>query len=300
MSIPFHCPQCNAFTEVDEQFAGQTGACATCGKTITIPTGSTIEKKTATRKRPQLPVPLLVTMALVGVIALGLFLLGALLAAYFVPSVVTVAQGPAGDCRDNMRLIASAMLAYEEDHGTLPPAFVADENGEPMHSWRVLLLPYLGLQGLYDEYRFDEPWDSEHNKKLVTRMPTAYSCPSDSGFEFGETNYAVITGKGMLFDGASKPSTRSVADGAANTVLLVEVSESQIPWTCPQDVSAARISWNINRDPKGIGSHHPAGSHVAMADGKVYRYAEILPAEQLRAMATVAGGERVDPASWAE
>ena len=299
MSIPFHCPECNAFTEVDEQFAGQSGACATCGKTITIPLTSAIDTA-VTRRRTQLPIALLVTMALVGVIALSLFLFGGLLAAYFVPSVVTVAQGPVDDCHDNLRLIATAMLAYEEDHGTLPPAFMADENGKPMHSWRVLLLPYLGLQGLYDEYRFDEAWDSEHNKKLVTRMPLVYSCPSDSGFEFGETNYAVITGQGMLFDGTSKPATGNIADGAANTVLLVEVSESQIPWTCPQDVSAAGISWNINRDRKGIGSHHPTGVHVAMADGNVYRYTGILPAEQLRGMATVAGGEPVEPANWAE
>ena len=30
-----------------------------------------------------------------------------------------------------------------------PPAFIPDKNGKPMHSWRVLILPYLEGQGLY-------------------------------------------------------------------------------------------------------------------------------------------------------
>ena len=300
MTIPFHCPRCNAFTEVDDQYAGQTGPCATCGKRITVPTLSAAKaNETRQQKRP-LPIPLLITLAVGAALTLVLFLFGGLLAAFFVPTLIPNASGPADVCSNNMRQIAAAMLAYQEDQGTLPPAVVVDDTGKPLHSWRVLLLPYLGKDSLYKEFRLDEPWNSEHNRKLVVRMPAVFSCPSSSGLEFGETSYMVIEGEGMLFDHDKRSSTDKILDRPQNTILLVEVLDAQVTWTSPQDIVAERISWNINRDTKGIGSLHKTGTNVATADGKIYRYTRLLPAEQLRALATSDGGEPVDPSGWAE
>ena len=36
-----------------------------------------------------------------------------------------------------------------------------------MHSWRVLLLPYLDRSDLYKAYDFTEPWDGPNNRKLL-------------------------------------------------------------------------------------------------------------------------------------
>jgi hypothetical protein len=76
--------------------------------------------------------------------------------------------------------IALAMLIYERDHGTLPPAYSVDEAGRPLHSWRVLLLPYLGHQTLQDKIRLDEPWDSPNNLPLLAEMPDVYSSVGDA------------------------------------------------------------------------------------------------------------------------
>jgi hypothetical protein len=38
-----------------------------------------------------------------------------------------------------------------------PPPHAVDANGQPLLSWRVLLLPYLDHQELYDEFRLNEP-----------------------------------------------------------------------------------------------------------------------------------------------
>jgi hypothetical protein len=43
----------------------------------------------------------------------------------------------------------------------------------------VLILPQLGRDDLYGEYRFDEPWNGPNNKALVARMPDVYACPSN-------------------------------------------------------------------------------------------------------------------------
>ena len=59
--------------------------------------------------------------------------------------IPTSPRGPSyrNACRNNLKQLALAMHMYHEQHGSFPPAYVADENGTPMHSWRVLLLPYL-------------------------------------------------------------------------------------------------------------------------------------------------------------
>ena len=301
MPIPFHCPHCGAFTEVDENYTGQTGPCATCGKTITIPEPPQPSGKSRTNEKSAGPKKLLIVLALVGSVCLALLLLGGLIATYFVPTVATLGKTSSETCCENLRQIAAAMLAYHDEHGSFPPAYLADDNGRPQHSWRVLLLPYLNQQALYDEYQLDEPWDSEHNKALIKRIPAVYACPDDPEAEFGETSYVVISGTGMLFDKDQAHAIDEITDGTANTLLVVEVTSSAISWTEPRDLDAKEVSWNINRDRGGIGSAHDEGGvNVATADGLVHQFAEFLPVDQLRAMATIDGGEPVQPTDWSD
>src|SRR6266704_588138 len=62
-------------------------------------------------------------------------------------------------CLNNIRNIALALHNYASLNGSLPPAYIADANGRPMHSWRVLILPYVDRSDIYAAYRFDEPWN---------------------------------------------------------------------------------------------------------------------------------------------
>jgi hypothetical protein len=81
-------------------------------------------------------------------------------------------------CKNNMKAIALAMHNYHDTYGSFPPAYIPDENGKPMHSWRVLILPMLDQQFLYSQYDFDQPWDSPANRSVMDRMPAIYGCPS--------------------------------------------------------------------------------------------------------------------------
>ena len=69
------------------------------------------------------------------------------------------------------------MHNYHLAHGHFPPAYNKSPDGKPLLSWRVHILPYLEQKSLYDEFHKDEPWDSEHNKALITRMPAVYYLP---------------------------------------------------------------------------------------------------------------------------
>jgi hypothetical protein len=63
-------------------------------------------------------------------------------------------------CEARLRQIGLALQNYHDQHGSFPPAYTLGPDNKPWHSWRVLILPQLGEQKLYQEYRFDEPWDS--------------------------------------------------------------------------------------------------------------------------------------------
>jgi hypothetical protein len=96
----------------------------------------------------------------------------AVLIAFLLPAVRS-ARGAAyrSHCSSNLKQIALALHNYHDTFGAFPPAYVADESGKPMHSWRVLILPFLESSPLYDKYRFDEPWDGPNNRQLLKHMP---------------------------------------------------------------------------------------------------------------------------------
>ena len=71
----------------------------------------------------------------------------------------------------SLKKIGLAIQHYHHVRDTFPPAWLADENGNPRHSWRVLILPHLGYRDLYDRYDFGQPWNSEANKKFVDLIP---------------------------------------------------------------------------------------------------------------------------------
>src|SRR5258708_1555931 len=100
-------------------------------------------------------------------------------------------------CGGQLRQIMLAMHKYEEANGAFPLQAIAAE-GKPLLSWRVALLPYLGEKELYDQFRLNESWDSEHNRKLLAKMPKIYkSAGKQPEVEYG-TYFQVFVGKKCL------------------------------------------------------------------------------------------------------
>jgi len=203
-------------------------------------------------------------------------------------------------CARNLRCIAAALMSYEAQHGCFPPAFLADARGRPRHSWRVLILPHLGAQQIYDQYRFDEPWDGPHNRQLTALMPDVFRCPS-SDLKSLSTNYVAVVGPNTIWPGARSTRLADVPDGVNSTLLLVETTE-EIPWMEPRDLELGKFPPQINPPGGGgIASHHPppsrfprrepAGAWVAFADGRVRFLPNDVPAEILAALLTKSGHE---------
>lgn len=102
-------------------------------------------------------------------------------AAVFWPMFQSLRESPRREqCSRNLAAISRALQQYHDTHKVFPPAYVLDANGGRGHSWRVLILRELGYESLYARYRFDEPWDGQHNRELIGEMPHEYGCPSNA------------------------------------------------------------------------------------------------------------------------
>lgn len=137
-------------------------------------------------------------------------------------------------CKENLHKLGIAMHAYHDRYGSFPPALVKGTDGKPAHSWRVLLLPFLGRQDLYDAYHFDEPWNSPNNLRLAEPMPDVFACPSGAGQ--GKTSYVAVVGSQTAWPGDRAIKIADITDGTSNTILLIEIANSDIGWTEPRDV----------------------------------------------------------------
>lgn len=166
-----------------------------------------------------------------------------------------------------LRAIGLAMHNYHDTYGRFPPVANVDETGRPLLSWRVHLLPFLGQQQLYDQFRLDEPWGSPHNRPLVDRMPAIYDSPGREEREPGTTTYVAVVGENLLFDGTGSGVRMSeVTDGLSFTVMLADANDDHaVIWSKPADVPY---------NPETIrsvmlGRHGTDGADgmVAMADG---------------------------------
>jgi prepilin-type processing-associated H-X9-DG protein len=177
-------------------------------------------------------------------------------------------------CRENLKRIALALHDYESRNGSLPPACQKGKDGRPMVSWRVLILPFLARQDLYDAYHFDESWDSPSNSQLIAQMPEVFRCPAAPRDPPGRTSYVAVVGSQTMWPGDRGVTLEemSAADGVANTVCLIEIDKSDIAWTEPRDLLFRDL---IPPAEDVIGqrfsSPHKDAVTVVFADGSVRR-----------------------------
>jgi hypothetical protein len=245
-------------------------------------------------------------------------LLLGILAAMLYPAVQQAREAARrSSCNCNLKQLGLALHNYHDANGCFPPAWIADSQARPMHSWRVLILPYIGQTALYNQYNFAEPWDGPSNVKLLSEIPPVYKCPShvsrspsvaDLFGPFGPvacstgatvssaarrkcTNYAAVLGRHCAFRGEDPVSIEDITDGTSNTLMIGEVTDADILWTKPEDI-------DVSEHPKigdrmGFSSDHAGGAQFATAAGSVRFIFESIPQKTIDALYTRDSGEGI-------
>lgn len=231
--------------------------------------------------------------------------IGAVLLALSLPAVNGGDSPTLSKCRNNLKAIAFALHKYHEAYGSFPPATVRDSIGRPMHSWRILILPFFedsrsyehidvkAIKNLYARYRFDEPWNSLSNQAIANAPMPVYACPGDNDTSrAGFTNYLAVVGPGTIW--ADPTRIEQIRDGTSHTILVVESNVPSIPWTQPTDLAANEMSSQDNSAIDMLSSAHPGGTNIAFADASVQFLSHgDTTGASLNAMLTMAGNDGI-------
>jgi hypothetical protein len=185
----------------------------------------------------------------------------------------------------NLKMLGLAMHNYLSEYGQFPPAAVYSNDGKPLLSWRVLLLPYLDERDLYTKFKLDEPWDGPTNKKLLEKMPAIFSPTPGKPKDSYDTVYQVFTGKGTIFPSPKTSKISDITDGTSNTILIVEAAKA-VPWTKPDD-----LPFDAKTPLPKLGGVIKQGFMTAFADGSVRFLKQSIKEASLRKLITSNGGE---------
>jgi hypothetical protein len=184
--------------------------------------------------------------------------------------------------KENLRRIVLGMLNYETGNSGFPTD-ILDNNGKPLLSWRVAILPYID-NNLFEQFHLDEAWDSDNNKKLLELMPKIFE-PVRVKADKGKTFYQCFSGNGALI--SSKPTKiASITDGTADTFAVVEAGEA-VEWTKPVD-----IAFDPKKPLPKLGGMFDGNFHAAFCDGSVCYIRKNIKQEVLKKYVTIAGSER--------
>ena len=186
--------------------------------------------------------------------------------------------------------LSLALSNYESSFMEFPEQAIRAEDGTPLLSWRVSLLPFLGHQDLYNQFNLDEPWDSPNNIQLLDNMPNIFGHPDVAS---GLTVYLGLDGDGTFFDSGRSGSVNfgDLVDGE-NTITIVEADASQaVQWTRPVD-----LNYDSANPSNGLGGLIGDGTFNAALAGFSFTAVNFQPttAANLDAWATINGGEVVD------
>ncbi len=179
---------------------------------------------------------------------------------------------------NNLKQLGLALLNCESADGHFPAHAIYSKEGKPLLSWRVYALQYLDEQPLFKQFHLDEPWDSEHNKPLIAKMPDVFKSTGGKPLAEGHTRYVVPFGKDTIFEGDKGIRPEDIPDGMSNTVLILAVgADKSVVWTKPDD-----LDFEAKQPLAGLGTIDDEGIPAVFADCHVQNIRKDIDVETFR------------------
>jgi hypothetical protein len=182
---------------------------------------------------------------------------------------------------ENLKEIGLAFHNFHDANGFLPTNQVGKDK-KPLLSWRVQILPYVEQVDLYKQFKLDEPWDSEHNKKLIEKMPAIY-LPVRGRAKAGETFYQGFCGSHGMLKSGEQVGLATIPDGTSNTLMVVEAGKPVI-WTKPEDMPFE------GKDVPLLGGMFDGAFTAVMGDGSARRFKKGIAPDLLKRLIDPADG----------
>ena len=176
---------------------------------------------------------------------------------------------------NGLRRLYLGVQNYNDAHGYMPTADISGKSGGPLLSWRVRILPYIGEGELYKQFHLDEPWDGEHNKRLLEKMPEVFAPKDAKAFTDHETFFQGFVGRDTVFERGGLQLPRDVLDGMSKTILFVEAA-TPVPWTKPED-----IPFDEGNLLPRVGGLSEGGFLVVLCDGQIRFFPRTIKEETL-------------------
>ena len=193
--------------------------------------------------------------------------------------------------QNNLKQIGIAMHAYHDNYNKLP-SDTYSKDGKPLLSWRVAILPQIEHTELFLQFKMDEPWDSDNNKKLIAKMPSIYVVPNAKNPLPDKTFYqGFVSKKGAKSrsffseDLKLKTTFANVTDGLSNSIIVAEAAEA-VDWSKPGD-----MPFDAEAPLPKLGGHFPGGFNVLFGDGTVRFIRDTIDPKKLLEAITINGGE---------
>lgn len=239
----------------------------------------------------------------VGYVVLLLFILIAPFASHAGPTAFRVM------CANNsVHQISMALHQYHAANKCYPPAVVRDSDGNAMHSWRVLILPYLYLDNAerFQKYDFSEPWNGPNNRLLADPMPRVYRCEAEREYSHTNeltTNFVAVVGQQTAWPENTALKEGDIHDEKSRTIHVVETTNAGIHWMEPRDLTMDQVLAGLEtKTGPGISSFHRVrsgllheheGVNVAFTDSSVKFLPTDLAPETLKGLLTINGAEQI-------
>jgi type II secretory pathway pseudopilin PulG len=192
-------------------------------------------------------------------------------------------------CMNNLKNITLALISYTERHNAFPPAYTVDANGNRLHSWRTLILPYLDQQALYESIDLSKPWNDPANAKAFGKELDVYSCRA-AKLSHGLTTYLGNAAADGCFTGERPRPVSEKTYPHHNTVLVVEVASSHaVHWMAPEDADES-ILLNFGSGNK---SAHIGVVGAGFVDGTVRILSVDLDSHVRRTLISASGSDEI-------
>jgi Protein of unknown function (DUF1559) len=225
-------------------------------------------------------------------IAAAMIVTCVLLVLLLVPATRSAPEaGKRTQCKNNLKQIGLAFHNYHDRYGSFPPAYTVDAEGNRLHSWRTLILPYLDQQLPYESIDISKPWDDPVNAKARLTELGCYRSPTVAkDIQPNQTTYLAVSSPESCFPGSEPRCIADIKDGPENTIIVLDaVAANAVEWMAPHDMGGLTSRRQLV-DEK---AHHTGIIQVLMGDGTVRAISTNTNATTIEGLLTITGGETI-------